>query len=223
MNKFEYKFFVRYIPEWWEIKYIVHTHIIDIFSQIFLYLSVALIPSFLYFYSQRIQWLIEFYYLEIFLIIIFIKMIYEVFDWYNDALIVLDKWIVVLKWSLFDDNIQAIEFDKIEALEAEQNWIIDQVFSKWDLIIHKFWDVRIIIENIIDPNWAIDKIKSVMDNDLEKKEESKNEHFDVIMDSLSSVVEDFLRKKENEIITKANEEEEILSEAKKYSKTIDLR
>lgn len=223
MNKFEYKFFIKYIPEWWCIKDIVHIHIINIFSQIFIYLSLVLIPSFLYFYSQRIQGLIEFYYLEIFIIIIFIKIIYEIFNWYNDVLIVLDKWIVILKWSIFDDNIQAIEFDKIEALEANQSWLIDQIFSKWDLIIHKFWDVNITIKSITNPNWAIDKIKNVMDNDLEKKEKSKNEKFDIIMDSLSSVVEDFLRKKENETIIKTNKEEEILNNAKKYSKTIDLR
>jgi hypothetical protein len=86
MNKFESTFFKKYIPEWHNIKWILHIHFIEIFAQIFLWLSMwAIIPSFIYFYSELIQKEIPFYFLETLLIIIFIKTIYEVFNWYNDV------------------------------------------------------------------------------------------------------------------------------------------
>ena len=141
MNKFEASFFEKYIPEWQEIKWIIHVHFIEIFSKLFLWLTLwALLPSFLYFYSDRLKEFIPFFFLEWFLIIIFIKVIYDIFDWYNDVWIITNAWIVQLQRSLLKNNTNFVEYDKMEWMEVDQNWLADKVLKKWDITIHKFWE-----------------------------------------------------------------------------------
>lgn len=222
MNKFESNFFKKYIPEWLEIKWIIHSHFIEIYSLVFLWLCMwALFPSMLYYYSERIRDLIPFYYLEWLLIIIFIKIIYDIFDWYNDVWIVSNNSVVQLKRSLFKIDSTSIDFDKIEWIEVEQNWILDKLLKKWDLIIHKFGNETMILKNSINPfKWAdlIENISelSTMENN------SKNEHFDVIMDALWGVVENYLEKKNNKS-SKEIERETIIEKAKNSDWSIDLR
>jgi hypothetical protein len=222
MNKFEVSFFNKYISEWQEIKWIIHIHFIDVFAQIFLWLSMwAIIPSFMYFYSELIRWLIPFYFLEILLIFVFIKTIYEVFNWYNDVWIITDWWIVALEWALFKTDSLSVEFDKIEWMEVEQDWIIDKIFNKWNLIIHKFWDDSIVLNNAINPyNWV--NIIEEADEELNEKKEIEEDKYDIIMDALWWVVENYLEKKlsKNE---KQIELEKIITEVEKREWTIDLR
>ena len=222
MNKFEASFFKKYIPEWQNIKWIIHIHFIDIFSYIFLWLSMwAILPSFMYFYSELIQDLIPFYFLELLLIFVFIKTIYEVFNWYNDVWIVTDNWVISLEWALFKTDSLSIEYDKIEWMEIGQDWILDKIFNKWNLIIHKFWDDSITLINAQNPYDWVDLIEEI-DEELNQKKELEDDKYDVIMDALWWVVENYLEKKmsKNE---KQIELEKVISEVEKKEWTIDLR
>ena len=222
MNAFENSFFKKYIAEWQEVKWIIHIHFLDIFSKLFLWLSMwTIIPSVLYFYSERIREVIPFLFLELLLIIVFIKIIYDIFDWYNDVFIVADFSIVSLKWSLFKTDATSIEYDKIEWLEVEQNWIIDKIFKKWNLIIHKFWSDSIVLENSINPYAWINLIEEVS-NQASLNGNLQNNKFDFIMDALWWVVENYLDKK----MTKNDKEKEISNAIEKIEKsewTLDLR
>jgi hypothetical protein len=75
----------------------------------------------LYFYSELIQNLIPFYALEIVLILVYIKTIYEVFNWYNDAWIITNTSVISLQWALFKTDTMSVDFDKIEGMEVEQD------------------------------------------------------------------------------------------------------
>jgi len=222
MNKFDQSFFEKYIPEWQEIKWIIHIHFIDVFAQIFLWLSMwAIIPSFLFFYSELIHNNVPFYFLESLLIFVFIKTVYEVFNWYNDVWIITDSSIVTLEWALFKTDTLSIDYDKIEWMEVEQDWIIDKIFNKWHLVIHKFWDDSISLNNAIKPyNW-VNLIEEV-DAELSENKELEDDKFDVIMDALWWVVETYLDKK----MSKSEKEVEIenkIKNAEKNEWTIDLR
>ena len=130
MNKFESSFFEKYIPEWQIMHWVIHTHFIQIFGSIFLWLSMwAILPSFIYFYSEAIKDLIPFYFLEWFLIIIFFKIIYDIFDWYNDVWIITNSWIIQLERSLLKTNIISVEYEKMEWMEVEQNWIMNKLLK----------------------------------------------------------------------------------------------
>ncbi len=222
MNKFETSFFNKYITEWQEIKWIIHIHFIDIFAQIFLWLSMwAILPSFMYFYSELIQNLIPFYYLESLLIFVFIKTIYEVFNWYNDVWIVTNNSIVSLEWALFKTDSLSIDYDKIEWMEVEQDWILDKIFNKWNLVIHKFWDDSITLFNAINPYDWLNLIEEI-DDEINEKQLNDDWKHDIIMDALSWVVENYLH---NKINTDENKEEinKIIKKIEKKEWTIDLR
>lgn len=162
MNKFEESFFKKYISEWNEIRWIIHIHFIDIAGKIFLWLGMwALLPSFFFYYSERIKELVPFYALETLLIIVFIKIIYDIFDWYNDVWIITDSWVTQLNRSLFKTDTTSVEYDKIEWLEVLQDWIIDKILIKWSIVIHKIWDDSFRLENSFQPYKSVDLIEEV--------------------------------------------------------------
>lgn len=222
MNRFESLFFEKYIAEWLEIKWIIHSHFMWIFSKIFLWLCMwAIFPSFIYYLSDRLRELIPFIFLEWFLIIIFIKIIYDIFDWYNDVWIVTNNSVVQLEWALFKTDTTSVDFDKIEWIEVEQNWLWDKLLKKWVLIIHKFWNDTLSLHNAINPYRWVDLIEEISE-ESNSLVVSKNEHFDVIMDALWWVVENYLENKWNKT-DKEYELENVIKKTSHSKWTIDLR
>jgi len=222
MNKFESTFFEKYIPEWQVIEWIIHIHFIEIWSKLFLWLSMwAILPSFLYYYSVRVQELVPFYFLEWLLIIVFIKIIYDIFDWYNDVWMITDSWVISLERALFKTNTVSVDFDKIEWLEVDQSWISDKLLKKWDIVLHKFWDDSITLHNAINPYGWVNIIEDIS-NIASERNDMEQDKFDLIMDALWWVVENYMWKKMNQ-----EEKEEELHKAiwkiEKNEGTIDLR
>ncbi len=235
MNQFEEKFFLKYVPNWEVLKWVIHQHWLGIVNILILWLSLwALIPSFLYYYSERLKELIPFYYLEWLLIFIFIKVIYEIFNWYNDVWIITNQWVVELEWALFSTNMKTVKYENIEWVEVEQYWIWDTVFNKWDIVIAKIWDDEFRLFNAKIPYDAVNKIEKFSKEKWEESNNEKMDKFDIIMEALSWVVEDYLDKKWTSKKTKKelknhDEKEEEISEqfVNKYKKiptnSIDLR
>lgn len=199
MNKFQEKFFEKYVPEWQEIKAIIHEHWFRIIDSLTLNLGLLVfIPSFLFYYSATIQENIPFIFFEIYLFIIYLKIIYDIFDWYNDVWIITDKWVIDLDWALFNTNMKTVNYENIEWVEVEQRGIIDTILNKWDVVIHKIWDDEFRIIDAAKPYLAVDIIE-------EKSEEFKNpeeevDKFDLVMDTLAWVVQQYMEnKKPNKI------------------------
>lgn len=225
MNNFEKKFFKKYIPEWQVIKAVIHQHWVKIIWRLFFWIiGWTILPSFIYYYSIRIKELVPFYALEILLISIFIKIVYDIFDWYNDAWILTDDWVIDLDWKLFKTNTTSVAYENIEWVEVDQNWIIDKLLRKWDLIIHKIWDDIFELPDCIRPYDAVDEIEKVASEKAELQEDNK---FDMVMETLSWVVEDYLERKWlREIPWKKYESistQEAIEEAESKDWTIDLR
>ena len=221
MNKFEENFFRKYTPEWQDIKWIIHEHWIRVVKVLTLWISLwALIPSFMYYNSIRIQEVIPFYFLEILLILTFVKVIYEIFNWYNDVWIITNEWVVDLDWALFSTDMTTVNYENIEWVEVEQHWIMDMILNKWDIIIHKIWDDNFRIIDAIIPYEAVNKIEAL------SKEKSEfggdKDRFDLIMEALSWVMEDYLDRKGLKEKVKVDDEE-IVEKIADDEWTIDLR
>jgi hypothetical protein len=222
MNKFDTTFFQKYVPDWQELKDVIHTHPVTIILSLVVKLGLFVwIPVFLYFYSMSIQSIIPFFVLEIYLILAYIKLIYDIFNWYNDVWIITDTWVVNFERSFLKANSNTINYENIEWVGVEQNWVLDKILSKWDIVIHQVWEDTFTLKNVVSPYKAVDTIESFRSGSA-----TENEKFDMIMDALSWVVWDYLQQWK-EIKKKVEKEEkeidEELDKIKWENWTIDLR
>ena len=181
----------------------------------------AIFPSILYYNSEMIRNLVPFMYLEGLLIFVFIKIIYDLFDWYNDVWIVTNQWVIQLEWSILKIDANSVDFSKIEWFEVQQDWIMDKILKKWDIIIHKIWDDSFRLYDAINPYQAVDLVEQINSQSL-LDNEFHNDKFDIIMDALWWVVENYLDKK-TQVSDKEKELNKIISKVEKNEWTIDLR
>lgn len=194
MNSFEQHFFKKYIPEWLEIKWVIHEHIVVILDKLILWLSFwAIIPSFLYYQSDALKQLIPFYVLEIYLIIAFIKIVYEIFNWYNDVWIITNESVIDLDWAIFKTDAKSVKYENIEWVWVEQDGIWDKILNKWTVVIHKIWDDSFHINNAVIPYEAVNEIERISKEKLSGS--GKEDRFDLMMNALSWVVDDYLERK----------------------------
>lgn len=227
MNRFDQVFFKKYIAKDSIIIDIAHRHIIVILEKIIInYFFWVIFPTFIYYNSLSIQSLIPFFVLEIFILLIFFKNIYDVFDWYNDVWIITQDEVVDLNWEFFSFNSVSVKYASIEGLEIMENWIIDTILGKWDIKIHKIgWENSFILKNASNAYKTLDKIDQILKDIKSKSHKNstgeQNKNFETVIEALSWVVEDYLwrngYKKDDSI-----EKKELIEKIKKRNWTIDL-
>ena len=226
MNNFDKIFFKKYIPEWNEILGIVHGHFIIILNKIITNITILfLLPSFIYYKSLLLQENIDFLYFEIYLFCTFVKLIYDIFDWYNDVWIITNTWVVDLEWSFLSSNNVSLKFDNIEWVEVDQSWIWDSVLWKWNLIIHKIWEWDFTLKDASNPYKAVDMIEefSTMNFDEDDETEEDEDRFEEVISILSDVIKNHLNTKKDEFEDEIIDEWEIIKEKAREKKwTIDL-
>lgn len=185
------KFYKKHIPEWQQIQAVIHQHWLTVFQSYVLWIVFwALMPSFLYYQSEKIQDIVPFYVLEIFLFLIFIKIIYELYNWYYDVWILTDVAVYDIEWSLLKIKVESIHYENIEWVEVDRHRIWDSIFNKWDIVIHKFWEEEFAIYNAYSPFRGAE----IIENYIHQKEEGgEHNNFDMIMDTLSWVVNNYLQ------------------------------
>jgi len=224
MNKFDLFFFQKYLPNGIKIKYIINQHVFTILSRTLIFLFfLVLIPVFLYYISDKIKLLIPFFILEIYLYITFIKIIYDIFDWYNDVWIITNDWLYKLIWSLFKTKTISLKYENIEWIEIVQNNFFDKIYKKWDIQINKMWWEVDVLKQIFHINTVrniLEKAIKEKNNNYEDLEETED-NFETVMQALSWVVEEYLNKN---WIKKIDEQAkcEYVEKIKQKSWTIDL-
>jgi len=212
-------FYQKHIPEDQEIHAIIHQHWLSVMDSFLLWLSFwALLPSFLYFQSERLRDLIPFYFMEWLLFLVFIKIVYELFNWYRDVWIVTDHWVYSLEWSLLKTRVESIHYENIEWVEIDKHRIWDNIFNKWDIILHKFWEEELALYNAASPYDSIDIIEGFIHPEQEDEETDK---FDMIMDTLGWVVHEYLEKNGLEHSRKKEDPDQWPEYDERY--TVDVR
>jgi len=199
-------FYEKHIPEGQNIEAIIHQHWLSVMDSFIAWLSFwALLPSFLYYQSERFREVIPFYIMELLLFFVFMKIVYELFNWYRDVWIITDSWVYDLEWSLLKTNVESIHYENIEWVEIDKHRIWDNIFNEWDIIIHKFWEQELAIYNAYAPYKSVDIIESF----IHPEEEEDWDKFDMIMDTLWWVVHEYLERNGLEHTQKKKEQEEI--------------
>lgn len=228
MNKFDQIFFKKYITEWAEVIDIAHKHIIVIIDNIILnYFFWVILPTFVYYNSLTIQSFIPFFVLEIFILFIFFKNIYDIFNWYNDVWIITKDGVTELDWALFSSNSTSVKYSSIEWLELIQTGFIDTILWKWDIIIHKVGGENNFLlahaSRAFDILEKIDQLqKSVKQRQQdEEKKETPEQNFETVLKALSWVVEEYLWKSGYQK-DDSEEKKKLIEKVKKRAWTIDL-
>ena len=224
MNSFDKNFFKKFIPENQKLVHIIHIHPIVIFKRLLVQiLLLVLLPVFAFHISPTINSFVPFIYFEIYLFLIYAKIIYDIFDWYNDVWIITDSSVVALDWTLLKTKTESVGFDNIEWLWVEINWIFDKLLRKWDLVIHKIWDEEFILQDSENPYKAINIIEDLSDWAV-KDDSFSNEKFNQLIDALNWVMWTNISK-QNDYVDLAREKakKEALKQAENSEWVIDLR
>ena len=129
--------------------------------------------------------------MEWLLFLVFLTIVYELFNWYYDVFILSDDAIYSLEWSLLKTRVESIHYENIEWVEIDKHRIWDNIFNKGDIIIHKFWEEELAIYNAYAPYKSVDIIEELIHPSEEDEETDK---FDMIMDTLWWVVTDYLER-----------------------------
>ncbi len=199
-------FYKKHIPEGQNIQTIIHQHWLTVMDSFVLWLCFwAIFPSFLYYQSERLRELVPFYYIEWLLFLVFLKIVYELFNWYRDVWIITDSAVYDLEWSLLKTKVESIHFENIEWVEIDKHRIWDNIFNKWDIIIHKFWEQELAIYNAYAPYKSVDMLEQFIHPEEDEQEADK---FDMIMDTLSGVVHEYLEKNGLEQSKKKHQDDE---------------
>lgn len=227
MNKFDNFFFKSYVSEWSEILWVIHWHFIIVLNKVLSGLLLfAIIPSFLYFESLLLQEKVPFLYFEVYLILTFIKVVYDIFDWYCDVWIITDSGVVDLEWSFLQNNNVSLKFENIEWIEVEQSWLWDKVLWKWMLVIHKVWDWTFTLPDASRPFAAVDEIEEASNMHFDEDDWVEDgQSFNDVMHFLWDVIKDHIDKKEetNDYDTPEYDDlEELKEKIKRKDWTIDL-
>lgn len=224
IKKFDQLFFKSYIPQGSKILWIAHKHLIVILWNIIVnYFFWVLLPTFLYYYSPNIQAMVPFFVLEIFIIGVFLKNIYDVFDWYCDVWIITEDGVIELDWELFSINSTSVRYASIEGIEIAQEWIINTILGKWDIYIHKIgWENTFLLKDASNVEQIKEEVNTFQNQFLkDTPNEAEWGNMEMLIEALSWVVEEYMGKNGYEKHT-PKQDQEFVQKVRVKKWTIDL-
>ncbi|ATU04980.1 hypothetical protein BKN14_00805 [Candidatus Gracilibacteria bacterium HOT-871] len=225
MNKFDSDFFKKYVPEGQELLHIIHIHPIVILQNLIVELALLLaLPIYFYYSSSTIHDKIPFWRFEIYLFLLFSKIIYDIFNWYNDVWIITNSAVVALDRSMLKSKTESVNFENIEGLGVDENGLMDKLLKKGGLVIHKIGEEEFLLEDCINPYKAIDIIEQASSGTPEENNITE-ERFNMILEALSGVVGDHEKEKFSKSYKDKKDEikKKVIENAEKSEGTVDLR
>ncbi len=185
-----------------EMIYVVSHHYIAYFGTIVvLFISIAIVFS-LYKLISIFSLPIASWVWWILWIIVYINFMLNFFDVYLDAIIITDRSLIIYEWYwLLKNSIDVIANHAVESAYSEQNWIVDSMFDKWNLII-KTAGGDTVFKNIASPVEVANDINKIIFSIVEKDEEKEWEQIweyeekkwwdlDVFMQAMEEVVREY--------------------------------
>jgi hypothetical protein len=231
VNQFDTVYFSKYVSEGDELLFVCHRHPILIVDTLLLWCFFGvLLPVF--FYLHNTFWIADGLssgYFELYLLGIYLALVYQVFDWYNDAWIITNRGIIDVQWRYFTGDVQHLGYESIHGIEVKSDSIFDSLLGKGDIWLHLVSErEEFVLTDAINPQWIVEYIQAVID-------EMKHEHetpvddrapFELLLDTLTEMVREHLQKWGSRIDGNDHnsaEEARILERALRRRSTIDLR
>lgn len=235
MNQFDILYFSKYIGEWDELLFVCHRHPILVIDEVILWTFFGgLVPTFFYFQNTfSIANFIGIYYFQAFLFAVYLGLIYQIFNWYNDVWLLTRRGIIDIEWNVFSGSTHFIEYDDIQGIQLNVNGFLDTAFWKGDIRISLEWARgEFFLSDAQDPQIVSEYIQSILDdlhshNDLNHGSEDEiggdKKPFELLLDTLTDIVREHLEKKWYENKENLLEQRKYIKETLKHVSTIDLR
>jgi len=87
---------------------------------------------------------------------------------------------------------KTVNYENVEGQEVEQNGIWDTILRKWDIVLHKIGDDNFRLKEAVDPYGSINMIEKYSS---EVDVDEDHDRFDMVLESLGWVMENFLERK----------------------------
>jgi hypothetical protein len=223
MNKFDSLFFRDYISEDDEIREIFHRHFFVIIEDILLWLFFALlVPAFLYAFNVfAIQSGLPIIAVYAYLCILYVIIMYKVFDWYADVWIGTDHHIIAVKWKWFTTNLLFIPYDKIEWIEVRTHSWATSLFQMSDIVIRIHGNTNAILESAESTKKIVTFLQEHSSGHHDDHADGDKEPFNILVDTLSDIVKWHLTTQGRSYITRDYVEK--LEQTLQVGVPIDLR
>ncbi len=107
-------------------------------------------------------------------LVIYIKFVIDFLDIYLDSMVLLDTWVVIFYWEgLLKYHSEFIQWDTIDSVYDEQNWLFDIMFWKWSIKIKRY-DQEYVFEDVSNPSYNASKIIEIKNKIFSKDLEVEN-------------------------------------------------
>lgn len=203
MNNFDNLFFRAYTWADTEVREVFHRHYFIIIEDIVVWVFFGMIiPGFLY--SQDIFTLkssIHPIYSYVYMIFMYLILMYKLFDWYVDTWIMTESMIVSMRWKWFSSDILYIPYKKIEGIEIRTRSWWAALLGMSDVVVKLAWDDEFMLSSA---DRSTDIVSFLQDVGKWKKwhKADDREPFEILVESLSSVVKGHLATNGRDYITK---------------------
>jgi hypothetical protein len=136
MNAFDDWFFARYAGEE-ELHEVYHRHIFSILDRVAVWTFFGVLAPFSLYYADifHISAYLGADMVAYWFVLVYVFLMYRIFDWYNDVWILTSGGLVDLDWSVFGRRTQHIEYHDISGLEVVEGGMLDSLIGRADVVL----------------------------------------------------------------------------------------
>lgn len=134
-------------------------------------------------------------------ILIYIYFILNFLDIYLDVLAVTNNSVIIYKWFwLFKSTTDVLEFDAIESVFYEQEWVINVLFDNWDIFLRRASHSNV-FNDVHNPSKVVDNINRIIRSSEEKEEKEEendniheNDDFKLFVEAMAEIIKEYKKK-----------------------------
>ena len=228
MSQFDTLYFQKYLGEDEELLFVCHRHAILVIDNILLWCFFGgILPIFFYLQNTfGITGLVPVAWFELYLVGIYVAIIFQVFDWYNDVWIITNKGIIDVTWDIVTGSKAYLGYEAVKGIEVKSNSFMDAIFDKGDIWVYlESEHNEFYLPDAASPQSIVEYIHAVIDEMHSHEEEGEvddRKPFELLLDTLTEMVREHLENKWGN--TEDTElQKRKLEEALRYTSTVDLR
>ena len=142
-------------------------------------------------YSKYISWTV--------LLLFYMWITVNFFVVYLDTIVFTKSSVIIFKvHGMFNSTSDNIAYESIESIFMEQDWIVDIILNKWNIIIRRQWHVNTFTD-VENPSKEVSEIDRIIDEKKQdrltvKKEKPKDDNFSVFVEAMWEIMKEYKSK-----------------------------